>query len=168
MGSPNVQRLNELPVAPIAGSGSLRSELTEEARIIGSHEFLNEASKVVEPEDIHEVPDDPGSRGFQGTCGRLHERTNKGALNPGLAHDEIALSINDPSSNAAVVKGLSNRPEVLRQTFVVGVEPVRPVELEVLSVEIRVGVTAQPGISPMRRCISSGERSSTWEAKLHR
>lgn len=50
-----------------AVSGSLRSELAEEAPVISSDEFLNEAPEVVKPEDVHEVPDDPGSRWFQGT-----------------------------------------------------------------------------------------------------
>jgi hypothetical protein len=36
-----------------SGSGSLGSKLAEEAPVVGSDEFLNEAPEVVKPEEIH-------------------------------------------------------------------------------------------------------------------
>src|SRR4029077_349763 len=42
-------------------SGDFGPELSEEASVIGPHEFLDEPSAVIEPEHAHEVPDDPCS-----------------------------------------------------------------------------------------------------------
>ena len=42
-------------------SGDFGPELTEEASVVGPHELLDEPSAVVEPEHVHEVPDDPCS-----------------------------------------------------------------------------------------------------------
>ena len=50
-------------------SGSLCSELAEKAPVVSSDELLSEAPEVVKPKDVHEVPDDPRTRGLQGTCG---------------------------------------------------------------------------------------------------
>ena len=42
-------------------SGAFGAELTEEASVVGAHELLDEPSAVIEPEHVHEVPDDPCS-----------------------------------------------------------------------------------------------------------
>jgi hypothetical protein len=47
--------------AAIGTSGDFGPELTEEASVVGPHEFLHEPSAVIEPEHAHEVPDDPCS-----------------------------------------------------------------------------------------------------------
>ena len=46
----------------VTGGGRARdfgAELTEEASVVGPHELLDEPSAVIEPEHVHEVPDDP-------------------------------------------------------------------------------------------------------------
>ncbi len=42
-------------------SGDFGPELTEEASVVGPHELLDEPTAGVEPEHVHEVPDDPCS-----------------------------------------------------------------------------------------------------------
>ena len=68
----------------------------------------------------------------------MGEGTHECSLDPCLARDKFPLNDDDPSSDAAVVKGVSDGTEVLGQSSVVSIEAVRPVKGEILCVEVRV------------------------------
>ena len=49
------------------GLGGFRPELAQKALVVGRDEFLDEAPLSIEPKDVHEVEDDSGTVGFQGS-----------------------------------------------------------------------------------------------------
>ena len=50
-----------MPQRRSGSSGDFGAELAEEASVVGPHELLDEPSAMIEPEYVHEVPDDPFS-----------------------------------------------------------------------------------------------------------
>jgi hypothetical protein len=113
------------------------AHLTKEAAVVGPDEFLDQSTVVVEPENV-QVHHNASAGGLHCAGGRLGERPSEGPRDPPLARDEVAFGDDDSAPDTAVVERGPERPEVLGQPRVVGVEAVGTVEDEVLGVEIRV------------------------------
>jgi hypothetical protein len=43
----------------LRSSPAFGAELSQEAAVIGAHEFLDQSSVIIEPEDVDQVHDDP-------------------------------------------------------------------------------------------------------------
>jgi hypothetical protein len=61
---------------------------------------------------------------------------DEGSFDPGLTRHVVALGHDDPSPDAAIVKGGSGGSKILGQPALLGIEPIRTVECEVLGVEV--------------------------------
>src|SRR5690348_16648291 len=115
-------------------SPTFGAELPEEATVIGADEFLGQPPNVIEPENIDQVPYDPGARRGKRARRGLGELAHERALDPRLARDGAALRHDDSPGNLAVVEGRADRREVAAKPHIVGFEAAGTVEPEIFPV----------------------------------
>jgi hypothetical protein len=104
---------------------ALRAELAEEAAVVGPHPFFEQASLVVEPKNVEQVPNDPLPVRRERTDRRLCELPDKRSFHPRLTRDVVPLDHHDAATYRSIVKGGADRREVAGESFVIRLEPVR-------------------------------------------
>src|SRR5919106_4910600 len=119
-------------------SAPLGAELSQKAPIIGADPLLDETSPLIEPKDVHQVPHDALAVRSERPDRRLCELPDEGALDPRLTGNMETFDHDDAATNRSIVERRTDRPEVVGKAGVVGLEPVGPVEAEVLGGEVRV------------------------------